>query len=278
MRKPGSVATYYDENSARFLRTKKDRARGSIHRMLYAPGISSRDQALEYVNALVLNEVLNCRPSRVLDLGCGVGGTIRYLQRSYPAEYTGITISETQVKIGREFGTRLEHADFLDPQWYARQEVFQLIYAIESVQHNPDHNRLLENLRMITEKGACFLVIDDFLHPADSGSRLGSNRKDSDERLVERFKKSWHAFGFTPIADLKEVCAANGFKLEEMTDLSGYMRNSSVWNRIQLALSFLLRLYPSTSSWIENILGGNALKLMQERGISGYYKLLFRRT
>ncbi|MBN1686461.1 MAG: methyltransferase domain-containing protein [Spirochaetales bacterium] len=283
MRGHGGVAAYYDHNTSRFLRKPKDRERGAIHRMLYAPGVRSRADALEYVNSLVLNQILNRRPQRVLDLGCGVGGTIRYLQRFYAADYSGITISETQVKIGGEFGTRLEHADFLDPGWYSRQEPFQCIFAIESIQHNPDHQRLLENLRMITETGACFLVIDDFLRPGaastPSAMRGPAGRRTStgSERLLERFRKNWHAAGIASVRDFAAVCGDGGFELVEETDLSGYMRSAPVLNRMLFLLSSLLQLHPSPPPWMENIIGGNALMLLQERGISGYYMLLFRR-
>ena len=278
MGRQDDVAVYYNENTRRFLRSKHDRENGSIHRMLFAPGISSRAQALQYVHILVRDHLLACRPERVLDLGCGVGGTIRYLQNVYPADYCGITISKAQVKIAEEFGTPVEHADFLDTEWFKQKQPFHFIYAIESVQHNPDHSHLLNNLRISTEKDSMLLVIDDFVRPVctDSG-KLSTENSRRLAKLKARFKKRWHASGFEHVRDFISVCNAAGFILEDIEDLSKYMKNSWIWNRIQLGLSFVLQLHPSPPSWAENIIGGNALKLMQEDGFAGYYKMLFRR-
>lgn len=40
--------------------------------------------------------------SQVLDGGCGIGGTTRYLAKNYDSEVTGVTISGRQVEISRK--------------------------------------------------------------------------------------------------------------------------------------------------------------------------------
>lgn len=58
-------------------------------------------------------------PRRVLDVGCGLGGSSRYLSRKYGAHVEGITISEWQV----ERATALTAAEGLSDKVY---ENFQL--------------------------------------------------------------------------------------------------------------------------------------------------------
>lgn len=272
------VARYYDKNTKRFLPSQKSRENGSIHRKLYGPGILSGEQAMRFVDKLVSEKIITHAPVRVLDLGCGVGGTIRYLQKRYEAEYTGITISRIQAEVGNMLGTAVEVADFLDSRWFSGQKPYQFIYAIESLQHNPDHKRLMQNLQLVTGKDSLLMVIDDFLRGP------GTDNRDSHidpagriDGLIKRFKKHWHAYGFSYIGDFIDVCESAGFILEEQTDLSGYMRNSRVLNRINLAAASILGLHPSPPAWAENRIGGNALKLMQEKEAAGYFKLILRR-
>eukprot|EP01083_Nonionella_stella_P183934 665980_1 len=46
----------------------------------------------------------NIRPdSKVLDLGCGVGGPLRNIQQFTGADITGVTINEYQVRVGNRY-------------------------------------------------------------------------------------------------------------------------------------------------------------------------------
>ena len=53
------------------------------------------------------------RGSSVLDIGCGIGGTARYLAKTLDCHVTGITISPTQVKIARDL--TIKEASNLSP-------------------------------------------------------------------------------------------------------------------------------------------------------------------
>src|SRR5690348_16837034 len=50
-----------------------------------------------------LTDMIEIKPqSKILDIGCGMGGSSFYLAKKYNAIVTGITLSQTQVNIARK--------------------------------------------------------------------------------------------------------------------------------------------------------------------------------
>ena len=100
------VTSYYDRNTARFLRWGKDEGTFNLHGALWPPEVTSLNAAMHYSNELVAREIERCPcpVNRVLDLGCGVGGSLFYLGRrlSQIPSFTGISLSPLQINIARQ--------------------------------------------------------------------------------------------------------------------------------------------------------------------------------
>ena len=66
----------------------------TVHRLLASsdPSIGSAD----VVHGRILAVVGSLQAPRVIDAGCGLGGTIFYLHRKLGGEYHGLTVSPTQ--------------------------------------------------------------------------------------------------------------------------------------------------------------------------------------
>jgi hypothetical protein len=98
-----AVARYYDASTRRFLAVGGSGAALAIHRQLWADGVQTPAQAAAHVNDVIAAQALaalGAPPARVVDLGCGVGGTLFHLARQWPdASLCGITISAEQVAL-----------------------------------------------------------------------------------------------------------------------------------------------------------------------------------
>ncbi|KAL3140222.1 hypothetical protein ABBQ38_004497 [Trebouxia sp. C0009 RCD-2024] len=103
-------------------------------------------------------------PSKVLDVGCGIGGTTRILAKSFPsAQVQGITLSKSQVKRGGELAAEQGlsncsfqvmdalHMDFPD-------DTFDLVWACESGEHMPDKKKYIEEMTRVLKPGGTIVI------------------------------------------------------------------------------------------------------------------------
>lgn len=51
------------------------------------------------------------KPKRIVDVGCGIGGSSRYLAKKYGAQVQGITLSPVQAKMAQDLTLAEELAD-----------------------------------------------------------------------------------------------------------------------------------------------------------------------
>ena len=95
----------------------------------------------------------------MLDVGCGIGGTSRYLAKKFPeAQVTGITISEEQIArataLASERGipnAKFELVDALNMKF--DDDSFDLVWACESGEHMPDKEKYVQEMARVLKPG-----------------------------------------------------------------------------------------------------------------------------
>ena len=112
-----------------------------IHHGYWIQGNESKETAqIQLIDHLA--QLANLKTgSRILDIGCGFGGTSLHLAEKYGASVTGITISPVQVQMAKEAAakSRLD-ANFLlmDAEQMQFAEPFDLLWSVESISHYSD--------------------------------------------------------------------------------------------------------------------------------------------
>jgi cyclopropane fatty-acyl-phospholipid synthase-like methyltransferase len=133
-----------------------------IHHGLFEVGDGvpavAQTRLLEYCMGLVGD----CGGLRVLDVGCGHGGTLLYLAQTFGCQCTGITLSPKQAKIARDLGEKAGvQIDVIvaDIEQFAFPDAhFDLVWVMESSEHFLDKTRFFENAVRALRPGGQLLL------------------------------------------------------------------------------------------------------------------------
>ncbi|MFM8966423.1 MAG: methyltransferase domain-containing protein [Vulcanococcus sp.] len=139
-----------------------------VHLGHYGSPPAARDfrQAKEaFVHELVRWSGLDQLPrgSRVLDVGCGIGGSARILARDYGFDVLGISISPGQIQRAQDLtpsdlSCRFAVMDALDLQ--LPSESFDAVWSVEAGPHMPDKQLYADELLRVLKPHGLLAVAD----------------------------------------------------------------------------------------------------------------------
>jgi SAM-dependent methyltransferase len=269
------VRDYYDRNTRGFLVTGQGSA---IHRAVWGPGVTTRAEAFRYVEneiASLLRELPPADdPAHVVDLGCGVAGSLCYLAGHLPVRGTGITLSPVQQRIAV---TRIREAGYADrlrclagdycalPPDVGRAD---LAFAIESFVHGPDPAAFLAQCHALIRPGGLLVVCDDFIRAAADARAA---------RTIERFTVGWRVNSLLSAGALQSLAHAAGFTHLRTTDLTPFLELRRPRDRAVDGLLALFGWLPLEDTRVGYLVGGSALQRALAHGWIGYDLAVFRR-
>src|SRR5215210_5880099 len=163
---------------------------------------------------------------RVLDAGCGVGGSAIWLARELGARVVGINVVPGDVDRGRRYAHRRGVAGRVtfELQDMTRTTFptgsFDVVWAIESVCHVPDKREFLAEARRLLKPGGRLVVADAFRHRRPFGPE--------DERLVHDWLYPWAVQDLMTPDEFIVAAEETGFARVHFEDVSDHVRPSSL--------------------------------------------------
>jgi SAM-dependent methyltransferase len=256
----------------------------TMHKSLTVPGVATgaRDglrAGLHYANdrmlALAKAAGLPADP-RVLDAGCGFGGTMFRWQQRVGGRYDGLTLSKVQVEVAERHardcalaGACRFHLRSYDAPL---QPEYDAVVAIESLIHAPNLEQTVVNLAGGLRRGGLLLVLDDMatgdldvVAPADAA-------------LV---RANWGCPGpFPTDADFRAAIEHAALAVVHDEDLSPLMRirSEAFLARQERVYTRLRRAIPvaPVRTVVSAFLGGVALERLHGSGDVGYRLIVAR--
>lgn len=105
------------------------------------------------------------KPERVVDVGCGIGGSSRHIARKFGCTAKGITLSPYQANRGNELASEQGLADKASFQVADALEMpfednsFDLVWSLESGEHMPDKKQFVNEVMRVVEPGGRVIIV-----------------------------------------------------------------------------------------------------------------------
>ncbi|NOX86863.1 MAG: methyltransferase domain-containing protein [Chlorobi bacterium] len=192
------IADYYNQTLNHYQQWwRLDRAL-AVHYGYWDGETKNFVEALEKTNRVLLEIAGTKKEERVLDAGCGVGGTAFYIASQAGAKVTGITISERQFEFANRKRNELKLNDWVDfklEDYTATSfadNSFDQIWAIESVTSAQDKRAFAKEAFRLLKPGGKLIIADYFRTPDVPPDK---------DRLLEKWQNCW---GLAEILTLNE--------------------------------------------------------------------------
>ena len=264
-----AVRRYYDANTPFFVRWGSSAQARSIHRAVWAAGVRSLDEALNYSNQLLLTEIesLNRAALRVVDLGCGVGGSLHYLagRLTAPAALVGLTLSPVQARLAQTHNPgKIIEGDFLRVPLAGGADV---VYSVEAFIHSPNAEAYLAEAARLLNPGGRLILIDDFR--AESAPE--------NHYWLEAYRRGWHASNLQTVPHVDSLARARGLRLIANRHLTPHLRLRALPNAMAVALHEAGRRLPLRHPLWPSTLGSMALQQALQLGLIEYRCLVWEK-
>ena len=185
------IQTFYDSSSALWEQVWGEHMHHGFYKSGEGADKDRRQAQIDLIEELLSWSKVKEFKGKILDLGCGIGGSSLYLAQKFPASHViGITLSPVQVQratarakaAGLESRTSFQVADALTMPFEGDR--FDLIWSLESGEHMADKSRFLaECLRVLKPNGK--LIFATWCHRDTRPKALTKNERQHLDRIYD---------------------------------------------------------------------------------------------
>ncbi len=161
---------------------------------------------------------------KILDAGCGVGGTSRYAVDNYGVSVTGITYSNTLLDKARKYSKSYDQSQlnfhFMD---YTNtdfpDETFDGIFGLESVCYAQDKHDFIKEANRLLKPGGKLVVADGF--------QIKNDLTNHENKILDEFCQGWALPNLSHTEYFRKGLQKEGFENIEYIDKTEQVKKSS---------------------------------------------------
>jgi len=255
------ISQFYDQSTDLWL----DIWGEHMHHGFYPPDTSTNNHREAQVR--LIEEALSWSgiqdPKNILDAGCGVGGSARYLARKYGAQVKGVNISTVQIQRARELTIQ---ADLGDQVTFAEQDIlsiddtfgpYDLVWSMENAEHIAPKEDMLELFFDRLRPGGRLLLITWCTRDV---SQVPLSKKE--ERILDKLCRLYHLPPWISLRRYEELSEEVGFQDIQTADWSAYV--APFWGAVIRSALSVRGLRGLTKTGLSTIRGAWAMRYMQQ--------------
>ena len=195
-----------------------------IHHGYWLTGKESKEEASQNLIELLINKSGLKNKSKVLDIGCGIGGTSIYLAKEYGCDVTGITISPVQVEMATKTTSKLSiknppNFKVMDANNITLNDKYDIIWSVEMISHLNNRGNLFKRVSELLKPGGRMCITDWLTDDnLDEVSKI---------KYIEPIEKGM-LVSLPTLTEYKEHLDMNGLRLLYYEDISNKV--SKTWD------------------------------------------------
>ncbi|UCF85161.1 MAG: class I SAM-dependent methyltransferase [Desulfobacteraceae bacterium] len=261
---------YYNETYGDYaLNWSKDH----LHYGFWYEDTKTHEESLVNTVKEVVN-YLDLKPGeRLLDAGCGVGGTCRYIVENMGIETVGITLSKRLLDAANELSKDIKNRfllkiylkDFNDTGF--EDSSFDKILGLESICHAENKEVFAREAYRLLKEGGRLVVADSF--------QVREDLSEDEERMYGQVLEGWAIPNKTSVDKFRSALESGGFTSIKCIDQTSLIQKSSrfMHDGSESVLPLLFRLVSEgrlLKSIMLNNIAGSRQKTCLDLGIWGY--------
>jgi cyclopropane fatty-acyl-phospholipid synthase-like methyltransferase len=222
---PKDVADYYDQTEAQYKMWWKFNDSKGLHYGIWTNETKSLSESILNTNRMLIKMGEIKETDRVLDAGCGVGGTSIFFAKTVGCRVTGITLSDKQTKNATAFAelqSVADKADFLVMDYTQTSfpdNSFDVIVAVESMQSAVYKSAMVKEAYRLLRPGGRLLLADTF---------NASNVSIDEQKHLKTMFNGWAISEAVSSEQFTTLAKEAGFNKTDHIDVTKEVR-PSVW-------------------------------------------------
>ncbi len=210
----------------------------SIHYGYHDKDHKTHDKALVNMNRIIAKTAKIKPNSKILDAGCGIGGSAIWLAKNYSTKVVGININNMQIEKAKKLSaknnvqdlTEFHARDFTDTK--QKSNTFDTVWAIESAIFAEKKHSFLKESKRILKPGGRIIIADIF-------KKEDITKKE--QHMIDRWLNGWASPNIVSAKEFEKDLKHAGFKNIELKNITKNIIPSS--RRMYLGSIFIYPLY-----------------------------------